>query len=123
MAAFKDPSFNDRAASAGKAKQKALDLLKAKPAVDEAVLAERRLAWEAREQALAEERTVKAAALAAAKAEKAAIKAEKAAADAAALAEAEAAAALKAARLKPASPAEMKAARDARYAARKARNN
>ena len=34
---------------------------------------------------------------------------------------AEAAAALKAARLKPASAAEMKAARDARYAARKAR--
>ena len=35
--------------------------------------------------------------------------------------EAEAAAQLKAARLKPASAAEMKAARDARYAARKAR--
>jgi hypothetical protein len=111
---FKEPSFQDRVASAGKARQKALEQLKAKPPVDEAVMAERRRAREVREQALAEERAAKAQAIAAAKAEKAAQKA-------AALAEAEAAAALKAARLKPASSAEMKAARDARYAARKAR--
>ncbi len=121
MAAFKDPSFQDRIASAGDARQKALEKLKAKPPVDEAVLAERRRAWEAREQVLAEERAVKAAALAAAKAEKVRIAAEKEAAEAAARAEAEAAAALKAARLKPATAAEMKAARDARFAARKAR--
>lgn len=115
MPAFKD-EFQDRIASAARAKQKALDRLKAKPPVDEAVMAERRKAWEAREQALADERAAKADALADAKAEKAAT-------DAAARAEAEAAAALKAARLKPASQAEMKAARDARYAARKARKN
>ena len=114
MPAFNDTSFQDRVSSAAKAKQKALDQLKARPRVDEAVLAERRKAWEAREQALADERAAKAKAIAVASA-------EIAAADAAALAEAEAAAALKAARLKPASPAEMKAARDARYAARKAR--
>ncbi|MEA1015612.1 DUF6481 family protein [Sphingomonas sp. LY54] len=114
VASFKDPSFQDRVASAKKAKQTALDQLKAKPPVDEALMAERRQARESREQVLAEERAAKAEANAAAKAEKAAIKA-------AGIAEAEAAAALKAARLKPASAADMKAARDARYAARKAR--
>ncbi len=111
---FKDPSFQDRAAAARNAKQKALDKLKAKAPVDEALLAERRQAWEAREQALASERAAREEAKAAAKAESAARKAAE-------LAEAEAAATLKAARLKPASAAEMKAARDARYAARKAR--
>ena len=116
MPSFKHPSFQDRVALAKQAKQKALDQLKAKPPVDEALMAERRKAREAKEQALAAERAAKAEALAAAKAEKAAKKAAE-------IAEAEAAAALKAARLKPPSAAEMKAARDARYAARKARNS
>ncbi len=111
---FKDPSFQDRTAAAGKAKQKALDQLKAKPPVDEALLAQRREAREVRERASADEHAAKREAAAAAKAEKAATKAAK-------LEEAEAAAALKAERLKPPSAAEMKAARDARYAARKAR--
>ncbi len=114
MASFKDPSFQDRVASAGKAKQKALDQLKAKPDVDEGEMAERRQAWLERERVLSEERAAKAQANAAAKAEKAALKAAQ-------LAEQEAAAALKAERLKPASAADMKAARDARYAARQAR--
>ena len=114
MGSFKDPSFQDRAAAAAKAKQKALDRLKAKPPGDEAVMAERRQAWEAREQALSEERAAKAKAAAAAKEAKAQLKAAQ-------LLEAQEAAARKAARLKPASEAEMKAARDARYAARKAR--
>ncbi len=113
MASFKDPSFQDRVASAAKARQKALAQLKAKPPLDETVMVGRRQAREEREQTLAEERAALFAANAAAKAEKAAIKATK-------LAEAEAAAALKAARLKPADAAQMKAARDARYAARKA---
>lgn len=121
MPAFKSPTFQDRVALAQQAKQKALAQLKAKPPVDEAVLAERRQARELREQALAAERAVKAEALAAAKAEKAARKAAELAAREAEREAAEAAAALKAARLKPASPEEMKAARDARYAARKAR--
>jgi len=111
---FKEPSFQDRVALAGKSKQKALDQLKAKPPVDEALMSERRAARELREQALAAERIAKAEARAKAKA-------DKAAAEAAERAEAEAAAALKAARLKPPSAAEMKAARDARFAARKAR--
>jgi hypothetical protein len=111
---FKDPSFQDRVAAAGKAKQNALDKLKAKTPEDPAVMAERRAAWEQQEQARAEERATKAEA-------KAAAKAEKVAAKAAQQAEEEAAAALKASRLKPTSAAEMKAARDARYAARQAR--
>jgi len=114
LPSFKDPSFQDRVASAVKARQKALDQLRAKPPVDEALMAKRRQEREVREQALADDRALKADANAAAKA-------EKAAANASQLAEAEAAAALKAARLKPASPEQMKAARDARYAARKAR--
>ena len=114
MASFKDPSFQDRAASAGKAKQKALDRLKAKPSIDGSIMAERRAAWEAEEKVRSAERAAKTEQNAEARAEKAARKAAKAA-------EAEAAAALKAARLKPASAADMKAARDARYAARQSR--
>ena len=114
MASFKHPSFQDRVASAGKAKQTALERLKAKPAVDEAVMAERRVAWVLREKALSEERAAKAEANAAAKQAKASLKASE-------VAEAKALAELKAARLKPASAADMKAARDARYAARKMR--
>ncbi|GAA3903587.1 hypothetical protein GCM10022276_22800 [Sphingomonas limnosediminicola] len=114
MASFKDPSFQDRVASAAIAKQKALDQLRAKPPVDEVLMARRRQEHEVRQQALSVERTARSQANAAAKAEKASLKAAEIAAT-------EAAAAKKAARLKPASPEEMKAARDARYAARKAR--
>jgi hypothetical protein len=114
VASFKDPSFQDRVTSARKAKQKALDRLNAKPPADEALMAERRQAWASREQARSEERITKSKARVAEKAEKASIKAAE-------LADAEAAATLKAARLKPANAAEMKAARDARYAARQAR--
>ncbi len=114
MTSFKDPSFQDRVASAEKAKQKALNQLRARPPIDETLLAQRRQAREVRDQIVYEERKAKADASAIAKAEKALLK--KAQTD-----EAEAAAALKAARLKPASAAEMKAARDARYAARKMR--
>jgi len=114
VAAFKDPSFQDRIALGGKAKRKALNQLKAKPSIDEGLMAERRQAGEVREKALSEQRAAKAKVNAAAKAEKVSIKASE-------LAKAKAAAALKAARLKPSSAADMKAARDARYAARKTR--
>jgi hypothetical protein len=114
VAGYKDPSFQDRTAAAAKAKQKALDTFKARPTIDPAILEEKRLAREEKEKAIADERAAKAAAVAAAKAEAAAQKAaEQAAADAAK--------AEKASRAKPATAAEMKAARDARYAARKAR--
>lgn len=121
MPSYREPSFQDRTAAAAKAKQKALELLRAKPQLDPAELEERRKAQEARDQALAAERAAKAEALAAAKAEKLAKKQAEAERKAAERAEAEAAAALKEARLTPPSAAEMKAARDARYAARKAR--
>jgi hypothetical protein len=96
-------SFQDRAGQAAEAKQKALEQYTARPPVDVKVAAERIAAGEER---------------AAAKAQKAAEKKEerKAAAEASA---AEDAAAVAAAA--PKSEAELKAARDARYAARKNR--
>lgn len=99
MPSFKNPSHQDRLGQAADARQKALDQLRQKPPRDETLVAER--------LAAAERRT-------AAKAEKAAARK---AADAAA-AEAKAA---QAAASAPASEAERKAARDARYAARKNR--
>lgn len=102
-----NPSFQDRIARAAEAKQKALDSLRARPALDEDVVAERkatRLKREARED---EKRAAKKAAEQAAKDEKAAARAE---------------AAAKVAAIKPPrSEAELKLARDARYAARKNR--
>jgi hypothetical protein len=96
-------TFQDRAAQAAEAKKKALEKLKSRPPVDEKLAAERIAAGEEK---------------AAAKAQKAeAKKAEKQEAK-----EAQAAkAAAKAAASAPKSEAELKAARDARYAKRKAR--
>ena len=96
-------SFQDRAAQAAQAKKKALEQYRAKPTVDEKVAAERIAAGQQR---------------AAAKAEKAAAKkAERQAAGEAAAADAKE----KAVAAAPLTDAERKAARDARYAARKAR--
>ncbi len=107
MKSFKDPSFQDRVGRAAEAKQKALDKLRSKPPVDEQVVAERQAARAKREAAEAEKRAAKKAA-------------EQAAKEAKAVAKAEAGAETKAV---PAGPteAERKLARDARYAARKAR--
>ena len=96
-------SFQDRAGQAAAAKQKALDQLRSKPPVDEKVAAERMAAAQERDAAKAEKAAAK-------KAERKAAD-DKAAADAAA----------KAAAAAPKTEAELKAARDARYAARKAR--
>ena len=96
---FKNPTYQDRVGQAAEARQKALEQLRQKPPRDEKVVAERIAAAERRE---------------ASKAEKAAAK--KAAAEAAATAKAAEAAANA-----PASEADKKAARDARYAARKKR--
>jgi len=96
-------SFQDRAAQAAQAKQKALEQYRAKPPVDEKLAAERMAAGEEREAARASKAAAK--------------KAERKASD-----EAEAAdAAAKAAAAAPKTEAELKAARDARYAKRKAR--
>jgi hypothetical protein len=96
-------TFQDRAAQAAEAKQKALEQLQSRPPVDEKTAAERIAAGEEKEAAKAQKAAVK-------KVEKNAAK------------EAEAAkAAAKAAKAAPKSEAELKAARDARYAKRKAR--
>lgn len=94
-------SFQDRAGQSAQAKEKALEQYRARPQVDEAVAAKRIAAGEQR---------------AAAKAQKAADKKEerKAAAEAAAAKDA-------AAVVAPKTEAELKAARDAKYAARKSR--
>lgn len=96
-------TFQERLARAAAAKQAALDKLRSKPAIDPAVLAERNAARAAREAAQAEKNAARAAEREQAKQDKLAKAAEAAA--------------------KPAAPteAELKAARDARYAARKNR--
>lgn len=129
MPPFKDPGFQQRQEAAARAKDAALAAYRAKPPVDEAVVAERIARRIARETAEAEKR---AAALRAkeeaAEAKRVQELEAKAAAEAAALAEAEAAATAKAeaAAAKAAQKGlwteeDRKAARDQRYAARKAR--
>lgn len=101
MAGYKEPSLQDRLAIAAKARETALARLKAKPPMDPAVLAER-AAKEREREAVKAERA----------AQRAAQRAEERK-----LAEAEKAASIK---IEP-TEAERKAARDARYAARKGR--
>ena len=98
-----NPSLQDRLSGAAKSRQKALDQLRSKPPVDEKIVAAREAARIKREAAQTEKRTAKLA-------KDSAIAAEKAAEPA----RAEAAAA-------PPTAAELKASRDARYAARKSR--
>jgi hypothetical protein len=102
MPPFKD-SFQDRVGQAAEAKRKALDRLRSRPPVDEAVAAARLEAARQREARAEEKRAAKAQAADAARA----------AAEAKAAAEPPAAS--------PPTEAERKAARDARYAARKSR--
>jgi Family of unknown function (DUF6481) len=92
-------SFKDRAAQAAEAKKKALEQYRARPPVDEKQAAERLAAGQQREAAKAEKAAAK--------------KAERKASDEAAAAKAAADA--------PPTEAELKAKRDARYAARKNR--
>jgi len=107
MAGFKDLDFNERRAASQKAREAALAQLKARPPVDEAEQARRRAEREARDAAQAAKRAAeKEARLQAAEA----ARAEQARAD-------EAAASARSA-AQP-TEAERKAARDARYAARK----
>ncbi|WP_028641973.1 DUF6481 family protein [Novosphingobium acidiphilum] len=106
MAGYKEPAFQDRVAAAAKAREAALARLKAKPPIDPAVVAERIEKERAREVAAAERA-----------AQRAAERAERAAE--AELAKAKALAAI----VPPPTEAERKAARDAKYAARKARKS
>jgi hypothetical protein len=98
MKSYKDPSYQDRVGRAATAKQAALDRLKARPKVDQAILAERRAAAAARAETDARARAAR----------RAGREADKAAA---------------AVKAKPESADEstLKAARDERYAARKDR--
>ena len=112
MARFNEPGFNDRRTAAEQARAKALEKLKAKPAPDPAVLAERAAKAAEKEAALAAKREAAKAAREAQRAEREAKKREAA----------EAAAAEEARKTKPVlSDEEKKAIRDAKYAARKAR--
>jgi hypothetical protein len=103
MKLYKETGFQDRVGRAAESKQKALDQLRAKPPLDEKVVAERQAARERREAAGAEKRVAK--------------KAQEQAADEAKAAEAARIAAVP----PPPTAAELKQARDARYAARKSR--
>lgn len=101
MASYKDPSFQERTAAAQQAREKALKLLAKKPVMDEAEVARRKAAREAKEAAEAEKRAARKAAIEQAKAEKKA-------------------AAMVPVQAKP-TEEQLKAARDAKYAARKKR--
>lgn len=103
MAGFKEDSFNDRTARAKAAREAALAKLANRPAVDPEVAAQRLAAQQAKAAAQAEKSATRKAAIAQAKADKAAA----AAAPAIAVPTA----------------ADMKKARDERYAARKKRNS
>lgn len=109
MAGYKEPGVQDRIGAAAKARAKALEMLKSKPPIDPAVQAERLARAAEREAAEAAKREAAKAAREAKAAEKAAQR------EAARLAE------IAAAPRAPKTEAELKAARDARYAARKAR--
>lgn len=116
MARFNTPTLEERAAASREAKQRQLETLRNKAAPDEATVAARIAAREAREAAEAERRAAHRASI-----EQKKLAREQARIEAAAAAEREAEA-----RRPPPPPAlptpeEMRAARDARYAARKAR--
>ncbi len=101
MAAYKEPSFQERTALAREAREKALKALAAKPAPDPALIAQRTAARLAREAAQAEKSAARKAAIAQAKADKLA--------------------AAQVPVVAGPTEAELKAARDERYAARKKR--
>ena len=102
MRLFKEPSFQDRVANAAEAKKKALEALRSKPVKDPKVAADRAAARAKREADKAERRAANKAAQQSAKAT-------------------EADAAVESVETESPTEAELKAARDARYAARKSR--
>jgi hypothetical protein len=106
--AHHDDSFEDRTARAKAAREKALKLLADRPPVDEALVAQRQAARLAKEAAAAEKSAARKAALAEEKAAAAQAKADKLAAS-------------QAPAIVLPTAAELKAARDERYAARKKR--
>lgn len=103
MKSYKESSFQDRTGRAAEAKAKALEQLRSRPPIDPKVRAERMAASLRRDAAKADKAAARTAAKRAAT--------EAAAADALA----------KASAARPPTEAELKARRDARYAARKSR--
>ena len=101
MTSFKHQSYQDRVSQAADAKDRALEQLRLRPKPDEKKMAERKAASTRRQALQAEKSTAKKTALEATARSKAKAKAQAAA--------------------PVPSEAELKAARDARYAARKAR--
>ena len=120
MAAFKNPTFDERAAASRAAKLRALEKLRNTSGPTEPTPAGETAAVSPREAAAAERRAAHRAAIEQDKAARAELRAK-------AQAEEEAAAERAAAARRPApmptvpTPSELKAARDARYAARKER--
>jgi len=106
MRGFKEPGFQERTAAAKRAKSSALEKLRSKPPVDEATVAARTANRLAREAAQTEKRA------AARLAREEALAAKRARAE-------ETAAAATATKKPARTEAELKMARDARYAARK----
>jgi len=122
MAGYKEPGFQDRVASATKARESALARLKAKPPIDPAVVAERIEKARLKEEAQAQRAADRAAERAAAEAAKLAAEEAKAAEEAALAAEEAAKAkAIQDAIVPELTDEEKKQLRDAKYAARKAR--
>lgn len=119
MASYKAPDFKERVALADTARRKALEQLRTRPAPDEAAVAERQAARQAREAAAQEKSLARRAAEQQAKDAKRAEAAQ--AIEAAEAAEAARLAAIPVRAVR--SAAELKADRDARYAARKSRRN
>lgn len=109
MARYKVPDFEERAAMARTAKQSALEMLRNKAAPDPMMIAERRAALAVREALAIERRTARQLAAAEVKAAKLATTALKSEASGADTSPVEH------------SASDLKAARDARYAARKAK--
>ena len=112
MAGYKSPDFNERVAAARAAKQSALDKLRNKPAPEPGVIAERQAARAARDAAAAERRAERQRAADEAKAAK--LAARSAGGEGSGVEG-------RPSESTPPSETELKAARDARYAARKAR--
>lgn len=111
MASYTDPGLQERRALAQQTRLKALQQLQNKPVVDEAVLAERRVAQLKREEAEAAKRAEHRAAVAQERADRLAKK------------QAAATAIENEAAIVVLTDEEKKAARDARYAARKKRKS
>jgi len=105
MAGYKEPGFQDRVAAATQARERALARLKAKPPIDPQVLADRVAKAREREEALAKRAAERAEAREIAKAKKAEVIIPEPEPEP----------------VPEPTEAERKAARDARYAARKAR--